>query len=84
MDDIKTLESLGFSLPSPAYLAGSLLFSLLGYLAYRYGKRNALALTKWLGVALMLFPYGVSDTRLLYIVGAGLCLAAWFASRPEH
>lgn len=34
---------------------------------------------RWIGLALMLYPYAVSDTRLLYLVGAALCgTIYWF------
>jgi len=39
MDNLKTFESMGFTLPSPAYLIGAILFSIIGYAAYRYGKK---------------------------------------------
>lgn len=81
MDELKTLESLGFTMPSPTYLFGMILFSVLGYAAYRYGKKASNAATKWLGVALMFFPYAVSDTWLLYAVGAGLCAAVFMYRR---
>jgi len=34
MDQLKALQSLGFELPSPAYLFGLLLFGLLGMAAW--------------------------------------------------
>jgi hypothetical protein len=74
MDDLKTL---GFALPSPAYLFGVLFFSIAGYAAYRYGKKAALARPKWIGISMMLYPYAVSETWLLYAVGAGLCVALY-------
>ncbi len=78
MDDLKALESLGFTLPSPAYIAGVVLFSIIGYAAYRYGKKASLPNLKWIGVALMLYPYVVDATWLLYAVGGGLCFALYF------
>jgi len=81
MDEIKNLESLGFAMPSPAYLFGAILFSILGYAAYRYGKKASNDTIKWSGVALMFFPYAVSDTWLLYAVGAGLCVATYVFRR---
>jgi len=39
MDNLKTFESMGFTLPSPAYLIGAIFFSIIGYAAYRYGKK---------------------------------------------
>lgn len=73
MDELKVIESLGFTLPGPAYIAGAILFSIVGYAAYRYGKKASLVTFKWIGVALMLYPYAISETWLLYVVGAGLC-----------
>jgi hypothetical protein len=81
MDDLKTLEAMGFTLPSPAYLFGAILFGIIGYAAYRYGKKTALERTKWLGVALMLYPYLISATWLLYLIGAGLCVGLYFSRR---
>jgi hypothetical protein len=72
MDNLKTLESVGFTMPSPAYLIGAILFGIIGYAAYRYGKKPTIKTTKWVGIALMLYPYAISETWLLYSVGAGL------------
>ena len=33
--------------------------------------------TKWLGLALMFYPYVVWNTWLLYLVGIALCIGAW-------
>jgi hypothetical protein len=72
---------LGFTLPSPAYLIGVVIFGILGYIAYRYGKKMSRHGTKWIGVGLMLYPYAISATWLLYVVGAGLCVGAYLAAR---
>lgn len=77
MDDLKTLESLGFALPSPAYLFGTLFFSIAGYAAYRYGKKASLARPRWIGISMMLYPYAISETWMLYAVGVALCLALY-------
>jgi len=73
MDNSSVIQSLGLSLPSPAYIAGSLAFGLIGFAAHRYGKRMERPRTKWLGIALMLYPYAIAQTWLLYVVGAALC-----------
>jgi hypothetical protein len=39
MDELSTLQSLGLTLPTPAYLFGIILFSVIGIAAYRYGKK---------------------------------------------
>ena len=59
MDNPDTLQSLGFTLPTPAYLVGVVLFGIIGFAAYRYGKKAALPIPKWLGIALMLYPYAI-------------------------
>lgn len=78
MADITGLESLGFALPSPAYIFGSLLFGIVGYAAYRYGKHRELPIPKWIGVTLMLYPYAISATWLLYAIGCALCAGLFF------
>jgi hypothetical protein len=81
MDELKTLESMGFTLPSPAYIFGAIVFGIIGYAAYRYGKKSSLPAPKWIGIALMLYPYAISGTWLLYAVGTGLCVGLYIASR---
>ena len=76
-DGFRALEAFGFTWPTPAYIVGVVLFGLLGMMAYYVGKRRQRRATKWLGVALMLYPYVVSPTWLLYTVGAALCLGVW-------
>ena len=77
MDDLNNLASLGITLPSPAYLFGTILFGITGYAAYRYGKKAGLAKPKWVGIAMMLYPYAISETWLLYAIGAGLCVVLY-------
>jgi hypothetical protein len=81
-DNLAALEALGFTLPSTAYLIGVVIFGIIGYVAYRYGRKMSSHATKWIGVALMLYPYAISATWLLYVVGAGLCLGAYLSARP--
>ena len=77
MDELKPFESMGLTLPSPAYIFGALLFGIIGFAAYRYGKKAELAAPEWIGVALMLYPYAITDTLLMYAVDAGLCIALY-------
>ena len=77
MGTLETLQELGLDLPSPAYIAGVVIFSMIGIVAYYYGKRRGRSRMRWLGLALMLYPYVVWQTWLLYVVGAGLAIAAW-------
>ncbi len=73
MDELKQLESLGLVLPGPAYILGSILFGLLGYVAFRRGRRMERSDLTWTGVALMLYPYAIDQTWVLWAVGAALC-----------
>lgn len=83
MDALSQLEALGLTLPTPAYIAGAILFSLIGMGFYVVGKRRHKARTKWLGVALMFYPYVVPLTWLLYAVGIALCGAAIWDLKQE-
>jgi hypothetical protein len=73
------LQMLGVDTPTPAYLAGLLLFGLIGWAAWRHGRKTQQPKPKWLGLALMLYPYATPQTWLLYAVGVGLCGWLFFA-----
>lgn len=68
---------MGLTLPSPLYIFGAIVFGLIGFVAYRHGKKAAVPRVKWLGVALMLYPYVVPQTWLMYLVGVLLCTALY-------
>jgi hypothetical protein len=72
MNEIKALQSMGFVLPSPAYIFGAIVFGLLGMVAFSRGKKASQPLLTWTGVALMLYPYAIGETWLLWSVGVGL------------
>jgi hypothetical protein len=79
MDAVEALKASGLTLPTPAYLAGMLLFSIVGMVAWWHGKRSERPTVKWLGLALMLYPYVVPQTWLLYVVGAALTGWTWWS-----
>lgn len=64
--------------PTPAYLGGAILFGFVGFPAYRYGKKASRPIAKWIGIALMVYPYGVPETWLMYAVGLGLCTGLYW------
>ena len=70
---------MGLVLPSPAYLLGAVLFGIIGYAAYRRGKTLSRAELKWTGLALMLYPYAVSETWMLWVVG--IALTVWLYAK---
>ena len=73
MDSLTALQAMGLTLPSPAYIFGAIVFGLISFVAYRRGKATERKVTRWLGVALMLYPYLVSSTPWMYAVGVALC-----------
>lgn len=73
MNELASLGALGLVLPSPAYIAGAILFGIVGYVAFRRGRKASRPELTWTGVALMVYPYAVPQTWLLWVVGVGLC-----------
>jgi hypothetical protein len=60
-------------LPSPANLFGSVMFGIIGFAAYRYGRKAGSFNPMIFGIALMVYPYFIARTWLLYAIGLGLC-----------
>ncbi len=59
---------------SGANLIGNLLFSSIGFVAFIYGKRLSLWKPMFGGLALMVMPYFMGDTAMMYGAGAlGTC-----------
>ncbi len=77
-NNLSALQSLGFTLPSPGYLFGSIVFGLVGMVAWRLGRKRERPITMWLGVALMFYTFAVSRTWLMYLVGFALCAGMYF------
>jgi hypothetical protein len=75
MNELKALESMGLTLPSPAYILGAIIFGIIGYAAFRHGRKFARTEMTIAGVVLMLYPYAISETWMLWAVGAAL--TAW-------
>lgn len=73
MNELSSLGAMGLALPSPAYFAGSMLFGMVGYVAFRRGRKLKNPELSWAGAILMGYPYAVSQTWLLWGVGAVLC-----------
>lgn len=72
---------MGLELPSPAYLFGAILFGVIGFALYRYGKKVSDMASKWVGIVLMLYPYVIPGTWQLYAVGSGLCVGLYIFRR---
>lgn len=61
--------------PSASNLIGNLLFSSIGFVAFIYGKRLNLWKPMFGGLALMVIPYFIDDTMMLYLAGTGASAA---------
>ncbi len=66
---------MGLVLPSVWYVVGAILFGVAGYIFYRHGRATKRPVMVWTGVALMLYPYAVSETWMLWMIG--FALSAW-------
>jgi hypothetical protein len=62
---------------SIANIAGNVLFSGIGYVAFMYGKRTDNAGIMVKGGVLMGYSYIVSDTLWMYLIGTGLTAWVW-------
>jgi hypothetical protein len=63
---------MNFSMPSPAVLFAGLIFGVIGLAAFTYGRKATRWQTMLIGFLLMVFPYFIDSTWLLYGVGAAL------------
>ncbi len=63
-----------------AKLFAYLIFGIIGLAAFVYGKKNRLIKPFIVGLALMVYPYFISGTLLLYVIGI-LLAALVFAWR---
>ena len=82
MNELQALQTLGITLPSPAYIAGAVFFGLIGLAAFRSGRRAERPARKWLGVALRLIqddlPYiPLSRRKLHWAMDKSVTLVQW-------
>jgi len=81
MKELESLQTMGLVLPTPWYIAGAILFGLIGWVVYRRGRQSEQSRLVWMGLALMLYPYAVSETWVLWAVGAALTAVAFWGGR---
>ena len=62
-------------MPTPANLFGSIACGIVGFGAFMYGKKTVGVKAMVIGVALMVYPYFVEPTWLLYTIGLALTAA---------
>ena len=61
-----------------ANLIGGFIFGSIGFVAFIYGKRMNLWGPMFLGLALMVYPYFVSNDVVLWAAGVSGSAALWF------
>jgi len=75
------LASIGFPQAgdfSTAKIFAWIIFGAIGFAVFLYGKKNKSFRPMIIGVALMVYPYFISGTFLLYLVGILLIVALYF------
>ena len=61
-------------------LIWGMLFGTIGFGFFSYGKKQNAMVPLFTGVALMVFPYFISNVYMLVIVGAALMALPYFVS----
>jgi len=61
-----------------ATLLWGLLFGSIGFGYFMYGKKQSNTVARYSGIALMIFPYFISNTLMLVVVGVLLLLLPKF------
>lgn len=63
---------------SESFLILSLIFSSIGFGFFLYGKKGGKPVPLISGIALMVYPYFITNTYLTILVGIALCLPPFF------
>jgi hypothetical protein len=68
---------------SVALLIWGVVFSSIGLGYFLYGKNQQVLAPLLSGLALMIFPYFVSSTMVLVLIGLGLCVIPYYFRRRD-
>jgi len=63
---------------STAQIVWGIIFGSIGLGFFIYGKKQQVAMPMICGLGLMVYPYFVSNTLLLFLIGAVLCAVPYF------
>ncbi len=68
---------LNFLMPSPGNLFGAILFGSIGMGAFVYGKKSGAIKPIIIGILLMIYPYFIPQTWLMYLAGSALTFSLY-------
>lgn len=63
-------------------ILASLVFGIIGFVAFRKGKKDLNFRLTLTGVALMAYPIFISGPAITWLAGAGLTLLAYYVREP--
>ena len=72
-----------FSGFSGAWLFAGVLFGLIGFAAFRYGKKTSQYRAMIIGVILMVYPYFFKNTIALYFIGSVLTILLFYPRKKS-
>jgi hypothetical protein len=75
VDTVPDLSLEGFSV---ATIVIAVLFGIVGFAAFRYGRKNGETRPLLLGIALMVYGYFVTNAWMSFAIGAVLTLLLFF------
>ena len=62
----------------PAKIFAYIIFGTIGFVAFIYGKKNTFWRPMIIGLALMAYPYFLSGTLVIYLIGIAFTAALYF------
>jgi len=72
MMNLNELEQMGLVLPGPWSIVGAILCGIVGWVAYRRGRKTSRPHLTWTGVTLMLYPYAIDPEIAVWLIGVVL------------
>jgi hypothetical protein len=63
---------------SPSNLFAGFIFGSIGFVAFIYGKKIASFRPMIIGIVLMVYPYFISGTLFIYLIGIALTASLYF------
>jgi len=65
---------------SPGYILGNIIFSLIGFAAWRYASKLQNYRQITIAIILMIFPYFIDDLWFLYGIGTTLTILLFYTA----